>query len=100
MPEERCEVDKEIDLNDVIELNAINTIARLLEEGADINDVDDFGRTALHKAAHGGYVKLTGFLLKHGADREIKDKSGYTALYYALAAGSNETALLLQNNKY
>ncbi|HRH30629.1 MAG TPA: ankyrin repeat domain-containing protein [Candidatus Paceibacterota bacterium] len=65
-----------------------------LNEGIDINSVDDTGYTALHwlcdMAASGPSpsprLEVLEFLLKNGADPDIKTKHGETAISLALSA--------------
>jgi ankyrin repeat protein len=59
------------DVKDVIEL--------LIARGAQLNDQDNRGRTALMIAASLGHEKAIDVLLAHGADRTLRDKSGKTA---------------------
>ena len=41
------------------------------------------GMTLLHFAVDRGYLEMTSFLLKAGADKSVVDKDGMTALDYA-----------------
>lgn len=56
-----------------------NTIEYLVSAGARVDDEDDRGRTALMTAAELGHAVAVETLLKAGADRRLKDKSGKTA---------------------
>ena len=44
----------------------IDEVARLLEEGADINAVNEFRETPLHQAAIYGHAYIAGLLLEGG----------------------------------
>ena len=55
----------------------------------------DYGRTALHIAAHYGYLASATRLLEGGADLTLRDKSGDTALDYARSGGYSEVVALL-----
>ncbi len=67
-------------------------INRILLQGADINAVDEFGRTALMYVVIGQHILGSGLtkgrehfaklLLEHGADPTIRDVFGKTALNY------------------
>jgi uncharacterized protein len=58
--------------------------ARLLvEAGADINQVTNYGWTPLLTAAQNRHYKLAAFLLDHGADPNLANKGGWTPLYLA-----------------
>ena len=73
----------------------------LLEGGANINQVNSRGQTALHGCCIGplrihtnGMMKV---LLKHEADINVQDASGRTALHYACENGSvKEVDILLE----
>lgn len=57
-----------------------------LDNGADINAVDNNGETAMHGAAYKNYPKAVEFLAAKGAKREIwdqKNKQGWTPLTIA-----------------
>jgi ankyrin repeat protein len=56
-----------------------------LKMGMKINaPIDQNSRTLLHRAAIMGKAKVAQFLIDKGADMELKDKAGRTALDYAL----------------
>lgn len=77
-------------------------VQRLISEGADINETDDQGRTALMHAGRNGKSETVEVLLKMGADINRKDQLGYTALflamYYSFTAGGNDTPEILIRN--
>ncbi len=51
-----------------------------LNDGADVNHVDDIGWTALWWAASKGYTDIARLLIEHGADVNHADAHGYTVL--------------------
>jgi uncharacterized protein len=61
-------------------LDAKNVVKLLLDRNADINAVDDRGRTALMIAAELDHAAIVDMLLEHGADRSITDKQQKTAV--------------------
>jgi ankyrin repeat protein len=65
---------------------AIEVVQLLLDLGADINAVDDEGKTAMHGAAFMSWNKLVQFLADHGARIEVwnrKNNRGWTPLMIA-----------------
>jgi ankyrin repeat protein len=69
--------------------NCEETVALLLESGAEINAADDNGMTALMEAAAWGHTPMVRLLLAAGADSELRNKQGQTA--WGLAALGNHT---------
>ena len=59
-------------------------VARLLiAHGANLDAIDTFGRTALHRAAANGVTPIGRVLLQAGADATVRDTEGMIALDYA-----------------
>lgn len=74
------------------------TVQFLLSRGADVHAKDEYGITAVHKAAACGWNGWKGvldLLLEHGADIESKDSDGNTALLHASKSGYEDTVRLL-----
>jgi ankyrin repeat protein len=67
----------------------------LLEGGADADEKDDEGRTALHFACGYGEIKCAEILLKRGANVDIVDANKNTALHYAAGYGQDACCDLL-----
>lgn len=59
-------------------------IAKLIEEGADVDAKDEFGWTALMEAADEGKLDAVKLLLVSGADVNLRNDKGYTALDYVV----------------
>lgn len=57
----------------------IGTIARLLNDGADLNTQSARGRTALHDAAARDHAEAAAYLLAHGANPGLVDRRGRSA---------------------
>ena len=55
-------------------------VKMLLQKGADINKIQRDGSTSLHAAAFFGHPLVVGLLLEYGAQSDIKNKWGQTAL--------------------
>lgn len=68
----------------------------LLEQGAEVNAMDEKGNTPLHYAAQGGYTELCKLLLEHGADVNVMgNRYCWTPLHFAAEEGCTETCKLL-----
>lgn len=64
--------------------DAVKLVRFLIEQGANINEADGEGRTALMHAARAGHRELAKLLLANGADVWRQDKHGDTALHHAV----------------
>ena len=67
----------------------IPTAKVLVEGGADVDDTQASGASALVVAAHSGHTPLAGYLLEQDADPNAA-KAGYTALHAAVLRGRIE----------
>ncbi|CAE7695765.1 TANC2 [Symbiodinium sp. CCMP2456] len=61
----------------------LGTAMTLLDHHADVNQGDNYGKTVLMEAAEGCEPELVDFLLKHGANRDLKDEEHLTAKDWA-----------------
>ncbi|OMO64565.1 hypothetical protein COLO4_32001 [Corchorus olitorius] len=68
---------------------------KLLEDGLDIDETDEDGHTALHKAIIGKKEAVISHLLRKGANPHVIDKDGATPLHYAVHVGAMQTVKLL-----
>ena len=74
----------------------VDSIKRYLDDGADVNVTDERdGRTALMKAADGGFDELVKLLLDRGADINAVNYSGRTVLMRACPKCSASTIELI-----
>jgi ankyrin repeat protein len=84
----------EIYLRDAVENSDYRKAELLLRAGADVNEVHDtFRDTVLHIVALRGDAEIIKLLIKHGADRGIKNREGKTA---AELTQSSEVKALLE----
>jgi uncharacterized protein len=89
-------------ITNVDEKDALEAIKICIEQGVDVNAVNDKGETALHGAATSGRDQVVAFLVEKGAKLDIKDKDGRTPLDVAMGVGAragrahDSTAALLR----
>ena len=73
----------------------VKEIKELIDMGADVNQKDETGKTALMMASIKGYKEVVEFLIQKGADVNQKDDYGWTALMWTSRKGRNEIVKLL-----
>ena len=71
-------------------------VRHLIERGADVNIANDNGDTPLMDAAYLGRNEILEFLLASGADPDLRNKRGQSALDKALSEGHARAADLLR----
>jgi ankyrin repeat protein len=77
------------------DIMAINAFA---DAGINLNaQTEPDSRTALISAAARGDLEIVNVLLQRGADVNVKDKRGYTALFHAIEAMYDDVAFVLLN---
>jgi serine/threonine-protein phosphatase 6 regulatory ankyrin repeat subunit B len=72
-----------------------DVVREILDRGADPNELDDDGETALHKAARLDNKEAAEVLIENGADVNLPSGLGLTALHWATLSGHEEIAELL-----
>ncbi|MBA2649400.1 MAG: ankyrin repeat domain-containing protein [Legionella sp.] len=81
-----------------IDITVVQVLDRFINHEADVNAVDNEGKTALHEAVRSGNVAAIDYLIKHEAKVDTQCKEGWTPLHYAAEWGHpHATTLLLQN---
>lgn len=92
-----------------VEAHSLDRIKDLIAAGLDVNATDINGKTALHLAALQGcfsyrnnlpevFPDVVEILLSYGADPDILDNEGHSALYYAREMGYDRIVLSLIEN--
>ncbi|MDH3492282.1 MAG: ankyrin repeat domain-containing protein [Acidobacteriota bacterium] len=80
----------------------VETVRLLIEKGADVNKVENNGASPLIYAAQNSGIDvetrkaIIRLLLKNGADKSLKDKTGKTALDWAKETGHTEMVEILK----
>ncbi|MBC7862423.1 MAG: ankyrin repeat domain-containing protein [Bacteroidia bacterium] len=78
--------------------NQVKFLEELLNEGADVNQVEE-GQSALHAACANGAREAVEILIGHKADFNLKDESkGQTALHYCAAHNYYDIAKMILEN--
>ena len=72
------------ELHDAVRALDEDQVVRLLDKGADINDRDENGETAMHIATRIGRFSMVKTLLIYDPDLTIENKKGYTPLAIAI----------------
>jgi rRNA processing protein Krr1/Pno1 len=85
---------------DAARIGNVNQVTKLVEKDTKaLAETDESGDTALHIAAHEGYIKLTRYLLQKGANPNQQNKAGSTPLHKAASKGNIAvTEILLEHN--
>ena len=66
----------------------VESARALLKQGANPNEKDESGRTALHWACQEGRIKIIRLLIKFGAQVDATDNLGFTPLATAAGEGN------------
>merc|ERR1711937_295803 len=92
-------VEEEIDLHGAVSSSDLDAIKELLKAGADVNEKDEEGRSALHFACGYGEIECAKYLIEKGADVNILDGSKNSSLHYAAGYGEKASVELLLEHK-
>lgn len=76
-----------------------DNVLRLLQQGADVNEIDEYGYTPLIEAAIANHTDIAELLLQHGAKPNERDVTGSSALHWAVDNYNMELVRLLLNHK-
>ncbi|MBR2362711.1 MAG: ankyrin repeat domain-containing protein [Spirochaetaceae bacterium] len=69
----------------------VEIIKQMLESGADVNEEDEDGQTALMFAVSNNAIQSVELLLNAGAEIDAQDIEGFTALMHGITKGSLES---------
>jgi ankyrin repeat protein len=73
----------------------LDTVKKFIEYGSDVNEKSN-GLTPLMFAARYNKVEIIKYLVEKGADKQLKDEKGNTALNYAEFSKSQEAVTYLK----
>jgi hypothetical protein len=76
------------ELHDCASTGNLERVKELVEGGASINEVDEYGTPTLSLACKYGALEIVEFLVKNGANVAHTDRGGTTALHFACACGN------------
>ena len=74
----------------------LKMVQDLIQNGADLNQTNESGQTALMEASIVGFIQMAETLIKAGADLLIKNKSGEDAYSLAMKNGHIEVAKMIK----
>jgi ankyrin repeat protein len=86
-------------LRPTAELPWNSVILSLIGRRADVNAVDGFGATPLHRAAGAGRILLARTLLSMAAEVNARDGNERTPLHWAVQAGNPQIVVLLMRDQ-
>lgn len=92
------EDDEELHLPELVywaSLGEVDEVAKVLEQGVDVNQTDDEGYSALQAAAENDNLEVVKLLVAQGAN--VAYKSEYTALQLAEMAGNSAVVEYLKS---
>ena len=75
--------------------NNVEAARILLDNNADIDDVDNQKQTALHMAATNGSVEILALFIERKANFGMADNDGTTALQLAIAEGNHRSIIII-----
>ena len=76
----------------------IEEVKKILKQGADANEKDEYGKTPLMYAIHNGNFEIASLLIDNGADVNVKDEYGTAILKITVSSRNFEIASLLIDN--
>lgn len=82
-------------LHEAVSLSNVELVSMLIRAGADVNSINQDGRTALHLACRGGNVDIVRALIAAGTNTNKRTVDGKTCLQVAVWRGHEEIVVLL-----
>lgn len=91
----RIKFTADLELMDIAARNDLDEMRELLKNGADPDQMNHDGLTALHQCCIDGSLDMVTLLLKNGANVNIKDRDLWTPLHAAATCGHFKIVSLL-----
>lgn len=85
-----------MDIFEAVQKGDINSLTAAIRDGANINEKNTAGNTALIEAAGNGHVDIVKMLIDKGANVHIENNNGVSALSVATNMGHSEIVNLLK----
>ena len=85
------------ELIEAVENNNIDKLKEFINNKVDINYQTEKGDTALILASYYGNIEIVKLLIKAGANKDITDRWGFTAIDYAIDKNYKQIIKLLKN---
>lgn len=74
------------------------SIKALLDQGLDINEINDYGMTPLHVAVQANKIENVRILLENGANKRIKNFDGMDSIDYAVLCDRQDILTLFEEH--
>ncbi|MDN3549296.1 ankyrin repeat domain-containing protein [Mucilaginibacter aquaedulcis] len=84
-------------LHNSVQTGDVGNVELLINQGADLNELDEFGNSPLHWAVMGGYYDIVKILLEAGANPNVLSTDGYSPKWSAVDWGLVEITDLLNS---
>lgn len=95
MAKEENTINRYANIAQAAEAGDLKAVMTFIENGTDINKIDNGHNSALIKASKFGYLSIVAYLLEKNANVNLLNFSGYTALMEAVTNGHTAIAALL-----
>ena len=85
-------------LHSALRSGRLDEVQRLLDRGADVNELDELCQTPLDVASKDGKLEIARTLIENGADVNSRDNTGWTPLHWATRYRHIDVVRLLLDN--
>lgn len=82
------------------EKDDVENLVFLIQNGANLNIMDKFGKIALHYAAEKGYESIVEMLIESGAVVDVTDYANQKPIQYAIYGSNYLTSLFILHRLY